>query len=66
MKKDSIERTPGKKTDATLTKNLQRHSTVAYRDKGAYFSESVMANTVRVVPLKSRSAVIPPIDEVNS
>lgn len=32
----------------------------------SYFSVCVLANTVRVVPLKSRSAVVPPIDEVNS
>lgn len=58
---------PGKKTDATLIENRRPVWTLlSTENKGPYFSESVQANTVRVVPLKSRSAVTPPIDEVNS
>lgn len=36
------------------------------RSRKPYFSESVLANTVSVVPLKSRSSVEPPRDEMNS
>lgn len=56
---------PAKKTDATLTNTFNSALTFT-ENMGPYFSESVLANTVRVVPMKSQSAVTPPIDEVNS
>lgn len=32
----------------------------------SYFSVSVLENTVKVLPLKSRSSAVPPIDDINS
>lgn len=56
------------KTDAGLTELYVLFWLELTENKGtqSYFSVCVLANTVRVVPLKSRSAVVPPIDEVNS